>query len=110
MFIAVTAAVTDSESPLKATVHVALTAAHCVDRNVNGYFLDRGEGVDGLSTRMEPIVHDENLDVAMFLVSKNLIKTLCITLATLASKIPGGKFMASFCGFGVVLAVQLICC
>ena len=41
VFIAVTAAVTDSESesPLKATVYVALTEAHCVDRNVNGYFL-----------------------------------------------------------------------
>ncbi len=106
VFIAVTAAVTASEVPLKATVYVALTASHCANKNIDEYFLDRGDGAGGISLRMEPIAHDEELDVAMFLVSKNLMKKLSITAATLASKIPGNKFMASFCGFGDGLFLQ----
>lgn len=61
---------------IKANVILGFTAAHCVSSNAAEYYVDKGDATQGGTMRMEPILLDEEKDVAAFILANRTVQKL----------------------------------
>lgn len=96
----------NDDATINASILLGFTASHCASTTAAEYYLDRGDGTQGGVVRMEPILMDEERDVACFAMANKTVRRLQVDAAKLAKTLPQGRTKAVFISFGDSLCLR----